>query len=174
MLAQSLSHVWLFVIPWTVAHHAPLSMEFSRQEYWRGLPCPHPGDDPPGSSEWQLRVLNARITILWPNRNLLLRQVVILDYCQCDMWNCVQYVVHTWQNMQKKVEKESNEIQKYCKETKVTKAKLKPLTETSLVAQWLRLHAPNAGGPGLIPGQGTWSHMPQLRPGKINNLRKLH
>ena len=30
---------------------------------------------------------------------------------------------------------------------------------TSLVAHWLRLHAPNAGGPGLIPGQGTRSHM---------------
>ena len=29
-----LSHVWLFVTPWTVAHQAPLSMEFSRQEYW--------------------------------------------------------------------------------------------------------------------------------------------
>ena len=37
--------------------------------------------------------------------------------------------------------------------------------ETSLVVQWLRLHAPNAGDPGLIPGQGTRSHMPQLRPG---------
>ena len=34
---------------------------------------------------------------------------------------------------------------------------------TSLVVQWVRLHAPNAGGPGLIPGQGTRSHMPQLR-----------
>ena len=30
---------------------------------------------------------------------------------------------------------------------------------TSLVVQWVRLHAPNAGGPGLIPGQGTRSHM---------------
>ncbi|TEA36869.1 hypothetical protein DBR06_SOUSAS44310013, partial [Sousa chinensis] len=29
----------------------------------------------------------------------------------------------------------------------------------SLVAQWVRLHAPNAGGPGSIPGQGTRSHM---------------
>ncbi|TEA31888.1 hypothetical protein DBR06_SOUSAS8310129, partial [Sousa chinensis] len=29
----------------------------------------------------------------------------------------------------------------------------------SLVVQWLRLHAPNAGGPGSIPGQGTRSHM---------------
>ena len=33
---------------------------------------------------------------------------------------------------------------------------------TSLVAQWVRLHTPNAGGPGSIPGQGTRSHLPQL------------
>ena len=33
-------------IPWTVAHQAPLSMEFSRQEYWSGLPFPPPGDLP--------------------------------------------------------------------------------------------------------------------------------
>ena len=32
--------------PWTVAHQAPLSMGFSRQEYWRGLPCPPAGDLP--------------------------------------------------------------------------------------------------------------------------------
>ena len=32
------------------------------------------------------------------------------------------------------------------------------------MVQWLRLHTPNAGGPGLIPGWGTSSHMPQLRP----------
>ena len=31
---------------WTVAHQAPLSMGFSRQEYWSGLPCPAPGDLP--------------------------------------------------------------------------------------------------------------------------------
>ena len=34
--------VQLFATPWTVAHQAPLSMEFSRQEYWSGLPCPSP------------------------------------------------------------------------------------------------------------------------------------
>ena len=34
---------------------------------------------------------------------------------------------------------------------------------TSLVVQWLRLRAPNAGGWGSIPGQGTGSHMPQLK-----------
>ena len=35
-----------FKIPWTVAHQAPLSMGFSRQEYWSGLPFPPPGDLP--------------------------------------------------------------------------------------------------------------------------------
>ena len=38
-----LSHVWLFLIPWTIALQAPLSMGFSRQEYKSGLPCPPPG-----------------------------------------------------------------------------------------------------------------------------------
>ena len=40
------SCVWLFVTLWTVAHQAPLSMGFSRQEYWSGLPCLPPGDLP--------------------------------------------------------------------------------------------------------------------------------
>ena len=43
---QPLSRVQLFVTPWTAAHQAPLSMEFSRQEYWSGLPFPSPGDLP--------------------------------------------------------------------------------------------------------------------------------
>ena len=40
------SPVRLFVTLWTVALQAPLSMGFSRQEYWSGLPCPPPGDLP--------------------------------------------------------------------------------------------------------------------------------
>ena len=40
------SHVWLFATLWTVACQAPLSMGFSRQEYWSVLPCPPPGDGP--------------------------------------------------------------------------------------------------------------------------------
>ena len=40
------SQVCLFTTLWTVAHQAPLSMGFSRQEYWSGLPCPSPGDLP--------------------------------------------------------------------------------------------------------------------------------
>ena len=41
-----LSHVQLFVAPWTAARQAPLSMKISRQEYWSGLPLPTPGDLP--------------------------------------------------------------------------------------------------------------------------------
>ena len=41
---KSLSRVQLFGTPWTVAYQAPQSMEFSRQEYWSGLPFPSPGD----------------------------------------------------------------------------------------------------------------------------------
>ena len=55
-----LHHVRLFVTPWTVAHVAPLSMEFSRQEYWSGLllqiPTPETLPDPgiePGSPALQ-------------------------------------------------------------------------------------------------------------------------
>ena len=43
---KSLNHVQLFVTPWTVAHQAPPSMEFCRQDYWSGLPFPSPGDLP--------------------------------------------------------------------------------------------------------------------------------
>ena len=44
--AQMLSHIQLFETPWTVAYQAPLSREFSRQEYWSRLPFPTPGDLP--------------------------------------------------------------------------------------------------------------------------------
>ena len=43
---KSLSRVRLFATPLTVAHRAPLSMGFSRQEHWSGLPFPSPGDLP--------------------------------------------------------------------------------------------------------------------------------
>ena len=44
--SRSVVSVRLFVTPWTAAHQAPLSMGFSRQEYWSGLPFPSPGDLP--------------------------------------------------------------------------------------------------------------------------------
>ena len=46
LMCQQLSRVQLFITPWTVAHQAPLSMRFSRQEYGSGLPFPSPGGLP--------------------------------------------------------------------------------------------------------------------------------
>ena len=43
-MLSRLSRVRLFATPWTAAHQTPLSMGFSRQEYWSGLPCPISGD----------------------------------------------------------------------------------------------------------------------------------
>ena len=66
MMVSSLSHVQLFVTPWTVACQAPLPMGFSRQEYWSRLPFPSPGDLPnpeiePGSPALQTDSLPTEI-----------------------------------------------------------------------------------------------------------------
>ena len=45
------SHVRLCATLWIVAHQAPLSMGFSKQEYWSQLPCPSPGDLPDPGTE---------------------------------------------------------------------------------------------------------------------------
>ena len=61
-VCQSLSTVWLFVTPWTVACQAPPSREFSRQEYWSRLPFSSPGALPdPGI---QLSLLHCRQTLI--------------------------------------------------------------------------------------------------------------
>ena len=59
---KPLSRVQLFATPWTVAYQAPQSMDFSRQEYWSGLPFPSPRDLPnpgikPGSPALQADTL---------------------------------------------------------------------------------------------------------------------
>ena len=67
--------VQFFATPWTVACQAPLSMGFSRQEYWNGLPCPPPGDLPnPGIEPMSIRspVLAGEFftTAAWVNSNI--------------------------------------------------------------------------------------------------------
>ena len=51
MRAKLLGCVPLFATLWTVAHQAPMSVGFSRQEYWSGLPFPAPGDLPDPGTE---------------------------------------------------------------------------------------------------------------------------
>ena len=62
-----LSHVWLFATPWTVACQAPLSMGFSRQEYWNRLPFPY------------------TITLFWSQMDIWYR----VNRLKCQtFWNC--------------------------------------------------------------------------------------
>ena len=94
---KSLSRVWLFATPWTVAYRASLSMGFSRQEYWSGLPFPSPGDllnpgiqprfpalktdfllsEPPGKPWHSLSVLE----IWFIERRLSINSKNVFDWC---------------------------------------------------------------------------------------------
>ena len=96
---KSLSCVRLFVTPWNIAYKAPLSTEFSRQEYWSGLPFPSPEDLPnPGikprsptlqadtlPSELRGKALGIKTTEMW-------NAIVISDIneyicvCNCVCW----------------------------------------------------------------------------------------
>ena len=88
-----LSHyscVRLFVIPWAIAHQAPLFMGFSRQEYWNGLPCPPPEDLPnPGIYPTPLMADGLSTTsATWDSLIYLCVYV-----CVCV---CVCVYTHTW------------------------------------------------------------------------------
>ena len=74
---QLLSHVQLFAIPWTVACQAPLSIAFSRQEYWSGLPFPPPGDLPNPGTEPRSSALAGRFFTTEPPGKP-----------SCDVWLC--------------------------------------------------------------------------------------
>ena len=92
------SRVRLSVTPWTVARHAPPSMEFSRQEYWSGLPFPPPGDRPdPGIEPMSLvpPALAGRFfttSAIW--EALLLLQKVLLS-------------LHSWSHGERELQKRS-------------------------------------------------------------------
>ena len=75
-MLSHISHVQLLVTLWTVAYQAPLSMGFSRKEYWSGLPCPPPGDlsnpgiepaSPTSNLHWQAGALPLAL----PGKSLL-------------------------------------------------------------------------------------------------------
>ena len=65
---KSLNHVWLFATPWTVACHIPLSVGFSRQEYWSGLPFPSPRDLPNPGIEPRSPSTPGRLSTVWATR----------------------------------------------------------------------------------------------------------
>ena len=103
------SHVWLCATLWTLAPQAPLSMEFSRQEYWNGLPwsppgaLPHPGIEPvslmspaladgffTASATWEARVASLSssfMQIIWSKENFLL-ECYYLTLMRAEIFEC--------------------------------------------------------------------------------------
>ena len=91
---KSLSHVRLFVTPWTVAYQAPPSMGFSRQECWSGLPFPSPRKVPPSQPRNRTRVsciAGRRFTVCatreaqssWLRRTAILALLNALEHDAC-------------------------------------------------------------------------------------------
>ena len=94
------SSVWLFVTPWTVAHEAPLSMGFSRQEYWSGPPFPFPKDIPHRGIEPALagRLFTTRATSYWgfplfSKSPFSLGLLVTLQQVMCWSCKCLQVLL---------------------------------------------------------------------------------
>ena len=164
-----LSHVRLFVTPWTVACQAPLSMGFSRQEYWSGLPFSSPGELPdPGIKPRSPGLQAGSLLSEPPEKPFFFKKCII--YVPKDTHQNFQPTTLSTalasKHLQLKVKIKyvfydllvaiENYIWGKMNQVSVSK----PHHWTSLV---LRLHAFNTGGPGSIPGQGTRSHMPQLK-----------
>ena len=94
LAVESLSHVWLFVTPWTVTHQAPLSMGFSRQEYWSGSPFLPPGDLPnPGIEPMSPALAGGLFTIEPPGPAC---KVVLTNWVLCPLF--FSLVCSWWQN----------------------------------------------------------------------------
>ena len=68
---KSLGHVHLFETPWTVACQAPLSIGFSSQKYWSGLPLPSPGDLPDLGIELESPAFQADSSLPEPQGSLI-------------------------------------------------------------------------------------------------------
>ena len=79
------SHVLLYATLWTIACQVPQSMRFSRQECWRGFPCPPPGDLPnTGTEPESLWLLHCRrILYRWATREAHMHTYVRVNICVC-------------------------------------------------------------------------------------------
>ena len=80
---KSLSCVQLFATPWTVAHQALPSMEFSRQQYWSGLPFPSPGYLPDPGIEPRSPTLQADSLSSEPPENLVTEKYAKFSHLTC-------------------------------------------------------------------------------------------
>ena len=90
------SRVRLFVTLWTVACQVPLSMGFSRQEYWRGLPCPPSGDLPDPGIEPVSLVSPALAAGFFHIRATLEAQKVVVQFSSVQLLSRVLLFMTPW------------------------------------------------------------------------------
>ena len=101
IMCVCVSYVWLFAMPWTVAHQITLSVGFFRQEYRSGLPFPSPGDLlDPGIEPWSPALQAESLPSEPPGKPLY-----IIYVCVCV---CACVCLHT--NKQKQIDSNSNKI----------------------------------------------------------------
>ena len=81
--------------PWTVALQAPLSMGFSRQKYWSGLPFPSPGDLPNPGIKPETPALQADSLLSEPPEKLM-QTWVWIPALQFNSWCNIEWVLYTW------------------------------------------------------------------------------
>ena len=88
------SYVQLFTTPWVVSDQAPLSMGFSRQEYWNGFPCPPPGDLPNPGIEPSSPALKAADSLPTKPPGKPNRVIHINNYLKCKWNKCTKQKKH--------------------------------------------------------------------------------
>ena len=101
-LVLSCCQVWLLATPWTVACQAPLSMDFSRQEYWSGLPFPLPVDLPdPGNQTWVSCVscIGRQILYHWATWETQFRACLLIS-CVLFPWSMSDFPIRLWKQGQ--------------------------------------------------------------------------
>ena len=96
MKVKSLSRVQVFATPWTVDYHAPQSTEFSRQQYWSGLPFPSLGDLPDpgielGSPAWRVDALPSEPSSCLGSTVIFSFQIFQTD-CACGSFISVSFI----------------------------------------------------------------------------------
>ena len=96
MCLSCFSCVWLFATQWTVACQAPLSMGFSRREYWSGLPYPPPGDLPDQVIELKSPALQADSRPLSRRVSLYLCLPVYFKGCNSGTAKWKRYIRKVW------------------------------------------------------------------------------
>ena len=159
--ACMLSHfspVRLFATPRTVAHQAPPSMGFSRQEYWSGLLCPSPGHLSDPGTELKSRVSAALAGILYHQRNLGSPQIHGFSSVQ---FSSVAQSWHGWRwlSTQHLISESWPQAVQDGLAFHLPLSILSHFThqriEQSGEVQQLRCHLPMQRDAGLIPGWGT-------------------